>query len=159
MRILRKLKILGVGCSLFLILGNISRAQDPNGGSSPTQPVNKPTKPQPLGNQGADTPSPFKAPAGGLADAIGQSQTGSLPSAVPPDLETGRHLEDQAKLRNLDRQKQLVQDTQRLLALATELKTEVDKSNKDMMSIDVIRKAETIEKLARSVKDKMKGSN
>jgi hypothetical protein len=34
----------------------------------------------------------------------------------------------------------------------------VDKSNKDMLSIEVIKKAEEIEKLAHAVKEKMKGS-
>ena len=66
--------------------------------------------------------------------------------------------QEQSKLRNTDRQRQLVSDTQKLLALATELKTDVDKSNKDMLSIEVIKKAEEIEKLAHSVKEKMKGS-
>ena len=41
----------------------------------------------------------------------------------------------------------------RLLKLATELKAEVDKSSKDTLSVSVIRKAEEIEKLARSVKE------
>jgi nitric oxide reductase activation protein len=66
--------------------------------------------------------------------------------------------QEQAKMRNVDRQKQLVSDTQKLLALANELKSDVDKSNKDTMSLDVIRKADEIEKLAHSVKEKMKGS-
>ena len=66
--------------------------------------------------------------------------------------------QDQAKLRNVDRQKQLVSDTDKLLALANELKVDVDKSNKDTLSLDVIRKADEIEKLAHSVKEKMKGS-
>ena len=67
-------------------------------------------------------------------------------------------VQEQAKMRNLDRQKQLVLDTQKLLALANQLKSDVDKSNKDTLSLDVIRKADEIEKLARSVKEKMKGS-
>lgn len=62
------------------------------------------------------------------------------------------------KVRNEDRQKRLVADTDKLLALATDLKTEVSKTNKDTMSIDVIKKADEIEKLAHSVKEKMKGS-
>jgi hypothetical protein len=37
------------------------------------------------------------------------------------------------------------------------LKEEVDKSSKDTMSITVIKKAEEIEKLAKSVKERMKG--
>jgi nitric oxide reductase activation protein len=64
-----------------------------------------------------------------------------------------------AKLRNTERQKQLVSDTQKLLALAQELKADVDKSTKDTLSVDVVRKADEIEKLAHSVKEKMKGGN
>jgi len=71
-----------------------------------------------------------------------------------------RQLEDarqsQAKRANQDRQKALQRDTDRLMQLATELKQYVDKSNENMLSIDVIRKAEQIEKLAKNVKDKMK---
>jgi hypothetical protein len=63
----------------------------------------------------------------------------------------------QAQTRNSDRQKRLVADTDKLLALATELKQDVDKTNKDVMSIDVIKKADEIEKLAHSVKERMKG--
>ena len=70
-----------------------------------------------------------------------------------------RHVEERmAERRNSERQKALVADTDRLLALAQELKTEVDKSNKDTLSIDVVKRAEQIEKLARSVKEKMRGS-
>ncbi len=35
----------------------------------------------------------------------------------------------------------------------------VDKSNENVLSLDVLKKAEAIEKLARSVKEKMKGYN
>jgi hypothetical protein len=65
--------------------------------------------------------------------------------------------EQQEKMRNNDRQKRLVADTDKLLALATDLKAQVDKSTKDTLSVDVIKKAEEIEKLARSVKERMKG--
>jgi len=63
----------------------------------------------------------------------------------------------QEQARNIDRQKRLVTDTDKLLSLATELKQEVDKTNKDVMSVDVIKKADEIEKLAHSVKERMKG--
>ena len=43
--------------------------------------------------------------------------------------------------------------------MAVELKAYVDKSNENVLSLEVIRKAEEIEKLAHSVKDKMKGPN
>ena len=63
----------------------------------------------------------------------------------------------QAKGQNVERQKKLVNDTDRLLALATELKQQVSKSDKNTLSVDVIRKADEIEKLAHSVKERMKG--
>ncbi|MDW5265232.1 MULTISPECIES: hypothetical protein [Acidobacteriaceae] len=64
--------------------------------------------------------------------------------------------EQQARSRNSDRQKKLVEDTDKLLALATQLKQDVDKTNKDVLSLDVIKKADEIEKLAHSVKERMK---
>ena len=60
------------------------------------------------------------------------------------------------KAANVERQKQIADDAAKLLALATELKKEVDKTGKDMLSINVIRKAESIERLAKGVKEKMK---
>ena len=65
----------------------------------------------------------------------------------------------QARARNAERQKQLVADTQKLVALATELQDEVNKSTKDMLSLDVVRKADEIDKLAKTVRDKMKNAN
>jgi hypothetical protein len=55
-------------------------------------------------------------------------------------------------------QKQLADDTAKLLALANELKAELDKSSKDTLSLNVIRKAEQVEKLAHKVRDEMKAS-
>jgi hypothetical protein len=53
----------------------------------------------------------------------------------------------------------LKSDTDKLLKLSVELKSSVDKSDENVLSLDVIKKAEEIEKLARSVKEKMKGPN
>lgn len=69
--------------------------------------------------------------------------------------------EQQDKKRNYEavnaaRKKQIAEDAARLLQLATELKAEVDKTNKDTLSLNVIRKADTIERLAKGVKEKMK---
>jgi hypothetical protein len=82
------------------------------------------------------------------------SPSGSLPDFGPasPKIE-----EQQAKARSTERQKKLVADTDKLLALATELKTDVDKTNQNILSMDVIKKADEIEKLAHSVKERMKG--
>jgi hypothetical protein len=59
--------------------------------------------------------------------------------------------------RQSDRQKKLIADTDHLLALANELKADMDKTTKDTLSIDVIKKADEIEKLAHNVKERMKG--
>jgi hypothetical protein len=68
-------------------------------------------------------------------------------------------MHEMAKKANVERQTALRTDADKLFKLATELKTYVEKSNEHVMSVDVIRKADEIEKLARSVKDKMKGPN
>jgi len=68
-----------------------------------------------------------------------------------------RPAQNQTKLRDVDRQKQIVADTQKLVKLANELNAAVEKSNKDTLSLDVIRKADEIEKLAKSLREKMKG--
>ena len=54
---------------------------------------------------------------------------------------------------------QVVKIADKLFKLATELKGYVDKSNENVLSLDVLKKAEEIEKLAHSVKEKMKGPN
>jgi len=63
------------------------------------------------------------------------------------------------KKANGQRQAELKRDTEKLLKLSTELKEYVEMSNENVLSLDVIKKAEEIEKLAHSVKTKMKGSN
>ena len=65
---------------------------------------------------------------------------------------------DMAKKANQARQADLKRDTEKLFKLATELKEAVDKTSESTLSLDVIKKAEEIEKLAHSVKDKMKAA-
>ena len=80
----------------------------------------------------------------------------------PPDKNAQMQMhDDQAKARsveaaNAERKRQIADDTSKLLELATQLKAEVDKTSKDTLSINVIRKAESIERLAHGVKEKMK---
>ena len=45
---------------------------------------------------------------------------------------------------NTERKKQIADDSEKLLKLATDLKTEVDKTSKDTLSLNVIRKADAI---------------
>jgi hypothetical protein len=75
------------------------------------------------------------------------------------DVNRERMTREMAKKANLARQAGLKADAEKLLKLAVELKDYVDKSNENVLSLDVLKKAEEIEKLAHSVKDKMKGPN
>ena len=73
-----------------------------------------------------------------------------------PDPVSPAILERQARTRNSDRQKKMVEDTNKLVSLATDLKAQVEKSQTDVSGNDAARKAEEIEKLAKSVRDRMK---
>jgi hypothetical protein len=54
------------------------------------------------------------------------------------------------------RRLQISAESTQLLAMAADLKAEVDKTNKDTLSLSVIRKADAIERLAKTVREKMK---
>ena len=82
---------------------------------------------------------------------------GTIPDAAE-DEEHARIDKDIVRRLNHERQVQLQRDTDTLLKLATELKKYVDKSNENTLSLDVVKKAEEIEKLAHSVKEKMKAN-
>jgi len=60
------------------------------------------------------------------------------------------------KAANKKRQQDIRDETDKLFQLATELKAAVDKTNENMLSLDVVRKADEVEKLARKVKENMK---
>jgi hypothetical protein len=86
-----------------------------------------------------------------------------LPEANrPPDANAQMTMREQTAKKvnfdaaNVERKRQIADDSARLLKLAGDLKAEVDKTSKDTLSLGVIRKAEEIEKLAHSVKEKMK---
>jgi hypothetical protein len=65
-------------------------------------------------------------------------------------------VKDQAKPGDDARQAQLVADTAKLIQLAQELQVEVAKSGKNTLSISVMKKAAEVEKLARSLKERMR---
>lgn len=76
----------------------------------------------------------------------------------PEDQAKSKMERDMEKKANQERQAALKRDTEKLLKLATELKDYVDKTNENVLSFDVVKKAEEIEKLAHSVKEKMKAN-
>ena len=57
-----------------------------------------------------------------------------------------------------ERRAQLQSDTEKLVALTIELKAHVDKAGVNMLSMEVIKKAQEIQKLAKSVQDKMRNA-
>lgn len=101
------------------------------------------------------------APA--VCDGGQQNQYPHLPPELNriPDNNQANQINDQQQKRqdfeaaNAARKKQINADSAKLLKLAMELKSEVDKTDKDTLSLGVIRKADEIEKLAHSVKEKM----
>jgi len=72
------------------------------------------------------------------------------------DQELARMERENEKKLNKQRQEELKKDTKKLVELANELQTYVDKTNENVLSLDVLKKAEQIEKLAHDVKSKMK---
>ncbi len=78
-----------------------------------------------------------------------QFRTHATPDEIKRDNE-------RMKAMNKDRAERIKRDTDKLLALSTELKQYVDKTNENVMSLEVIRKAEEIEKLAKNIREKMK---
>ena len=102
----------------------------------------------------AQRPVPPPPAMPGIPDA---SQQGDRRPGETGDRNLDDIMRDNQRKLNKQRQQDLKRDTDKLLDLATELKKYVEKSNENVLSLEVLRKAEEIEKLARSVKDKMKG--
>ena len=86
-------------------------------------------------------------------------QLGTNPPVTDNDDAVTRMNQEVQKKAEQERVVQLKSDTDKLLKLSAELKAYVDKTNANVLSLDVIKKAEQIEKLAKSVKDKMRGPN
>ena len=87
-------------------------------------------------------------------DPTGAAQRGPAVVAEPPQ-PPAPSSERQREIYK-ERYAKLKQETDQLVKLANELKSSVDKANQNTLSLDVIKKAEQIEKLARSVREKMR---
>ena len=107
----------------------------------------------PMGSQYPQQSTPPMSTRG-----MGGMPPSGLPSMDGHDISNnplGPRLEEQqAKNRNTERQRRLVADTNKLLALVADLKQKLET---DVSSVDVAKKTEEIEKLAKSVKERMKG--
>jgi len=102
--------------------------------------------------------------AGLLLMMCGNSFAATPALVAAPQVETRqdpaqKEMQDRmAREANKKRQQDIREETDKLFQLATELKAAVDKSNENLLSLEVIRKAEEVEKLAKKVKEKMKDS-
>lgn len=95
----------------------------------------------------------------------GTAQSRTNPS-LPPMQPVITNASESSPMQNLEReqnarlfmqrQAQLRVDTAKLVALTAELKDQVDKTGINILSMDVVKKAQQIQKLAKSVQDKMK---
>jgi hypothetical protein len=167
MRILRSVAVWLVAVGLSIGAAGVAWGQGGTGGG---------TGQRSGGMSGSGSMSGGGMSGSGSLSGAGQPPSGQPTTGLPPiqsspggpsiggtsmddaaDVRNPRTDADMEKLRNLERQKKLVADTERLLSLATELKTDMDKTTKDTLSLDVVRKADEIEKLAHSVKERMKG--
>ncbi len=89
-----------------------------------------------------------------LPPAVSQSQgMGSVPVTSGNDVQ-----KQQAIAASQQRQIDIRRDTEKMAELTQELKDDLLKSERGIISLDAIKKAEQIEKLAHSVKSKMKQS-
>ena len=81
-------------------------------------------------------------------------------ASVPQKPDAAAKTDDAAAQKPLtpadERQAQLVADTNKLYQLAQELQAEVGKSTKNTLSLAVVKKAAEVEKLAKSLKERMK---
>ena len=104
--------------------------------------------------QEPESPLPDKP---GAAVAVGQPEPQfgrRRREKSPQEIEMERQ---QAKALNKQRHEELKESTDQLLELSEQLKEYVDKTDENTLSLDVIKKAEEIEKLAKRVREKMRG--
>ena len=93
-----------------------------------------------------------------VVPAPGQRVPPHAPTQTGADPDTDREMR-----RNIEREQQkkkfeqMKRDSQKLLELATALKKHVDESGEHILSVEVVKKAEEMEKLARRVKENMRG--
>lgn len=84
----------------------------------------------------------------GLVDSKSDQQI-----EINHELQQKMQMEQQKK-----RAEQMKRDSQRLLELATELKKYVDQAGEHILSLEVVRKADEMEKLAHRVKENMRAN-
>ncbi|WP_263375614.1 hypothetical protein [Granulicella aggregans] len=91
----------------------------------------------------------------GSSSTLGSGSNRSARNPLDDDMEA--HLpESYARMQNTERQRRLVGDTERLLTLTNQLKALIASSGSENLTPEMLRQMDEIEKLARSVKNKMR---
>jgi len=109
-----------------------------------TSPVAAQQQHQPPGTPGLSQPTDApRVPGMGTAD-----------SAPDPMRDTMR--EGMLRQANEQRHKKMLDDANRMVQLSNELKADVEKTQKDELSVEVLKKAAEVEKLAHDVQQRMK---
>jgi len=86
-----------------------------------------------------------------VPDAVQQG-----PDTRPVPIRSGDEMDQEAAARMRDmRQEEIKSDTAKLYELSGELKQYVDKNDQNVLSLDMVKKAQEIEKLAHSVRKKI----
>ncbi len=90
----------------------------------------------------------------------GQGIDASQPHPGPPPTPTPeeiRRVKAMKKEQTRQRYQEIRHQSEQLVLLSNQLKRDVDNADENILSLDVVKKADEIEKLARSIKTKMKG--
>lgn len=95
-------------------------------------------------------------PQEGVSPDRTQASQGDRPVEAKQPSSTGVEKTLESPRAGDGREKQIAKDSARLLELAAELKAEADKTTIDTLSLTIIRRAEEIENLARTVKKEIK---
>ncbi len=106
---------------------------------------------------------PFRSAGGGQmqtgagASTMGSGSNRSGRHSPEDDMDPHGNLpESYARMQNSERQRRLVSDTERLLILTNQLKASIANSDGEALTAEMLRQMDEIEKLARSVKNKMR---
>ena len=105
---------------------------------------------------GSDVMAAQRSPAMNSGQPLDPPPSGVPPILNPPQIGNSQDDAQRAKAATEDRHKIVAGDVDRLVSLSNELKSDVDKTTKDQLSLDVIKKAKEIEKLAQDVQRRMK---
>lgn len=106
--------------------------------------------------QAPPSPPPQSPPATSSSSDPAPKQDQTAKPDQPQDQKSATAADNKPMTPEEARQAQIVADTNKLYQLAQELQAEVAKSNKNTLSLAVVKKAAEVEKLAKSLKERMK---